>query len=285
MKSRWHYTLVAFLFSIIPGLGWLGLTIMGLVTLQLGAFEGFLVLLWCALPTAALAIDSHAYLMLINNILLGSFLVWILALGLRRTGNWIAVIEFSTIMAVIGIILAHIFFPEIEKFWIVHLTKYYQELAPQFNITLDQAIVDQIIQKAAPYLTGGLAAFVVMSALFQLMVSRTMQFMTYRTDKIETSWLNIRFNAVFALIAITVAVLTWLKIGFFRDLVLVVLVPFLVAGLSLIHAFFVVKKISSVKIALFYAIVFLVAVLFWPLLSILICLAMIDSFVNFRSRF
>lgn len=285
MKSRWHYTLVAFFLSIIPGFGWLGIVVMGLVTLQLGAVEGFLVLLWCALPSIAMAINTHTYWILIDNIVLSSFFVWILALGLRRTHNWAAIVEFSTLMALSSIVLVHFFFPGIEQFWVTQLSKYYQELASQFNFNLDQAAVDKMIQMMAPYLTGAMASFIMVSVLFQLIMSRSIQLIAFTVRPIEKEWRSIRFNVLFALIAVIFSVLAVLNIGYFRDLFLVVLVPFLVSGFSLIHAFFIAKKVSSSKMILFYMIVAIIAVLFWPLLGIFICFGLVDSFINFRSRF
>jgi len=279
MRGRKQAIFMALLFSILPLFGWVGVVIIGLVTLCKGAWEGLLVLLWAALPAVVVAVLGSR-MPLISNVLCGSLLVWFLALVLRRYASWALVLETAIIIGVLVVFLAHLFVPDLQAWWHTQLFNAMQTFAKMAHVALKTDQVKPLSLSLSYYATGVQAIFFLFSAFVELLLARVLQSRLYRPGGWKQEWVSLRLSYMMASACMICLLLAAFGPSIFKDIVPLLLFPFLIAGISLGHG--LLSHYSGSVIWLFYILIVVATVVFPVVLGIFIIAALTDSFVDFR---
>lgn len=286
LRSQVHAGILALVFALapmfnIPFIGWISIVIVGLVTLRNGAAQGFLVLIWSAVPSIVMAFMSTDIFFL-SQVLFGGFVVWLFALLLRAQYTWSSIVEMITWFAVIIVFIAHAVKPDLYGWWSVQL----QHWIAEYN----KAVAGEDLALTVPadsmfYLThlatGFSTAMVCLNAIFNLLVARWWQSLIYNPGGLSREFLTIRLSYRITIGLVIVAVLLALKLSLLLDLLPILLVAFFVAGFSLVNACLVGLKRAWVWMLLFYILLVVQYVFIAPAV---IVLAIVDSIIDIRKR-
>ena len=280
MRGRWQPCLMAMLFATLPLLSWLSLVIVALVTLRKGKQEGAWVLLCAVLPALVFAVLGHSVLLLINGVVT-AILVWLLALLLRRTASWSYVLVVAACLGVCGVLAAHGYTAEIDQWWLQKMLESMQTVNAEIALNTEQQT--QAIQSLAQIATGVQAALIVLMSLGWLVLARNWQAALYNPGQLRPELQHIRMpkwaaGSIVVLVGLTVLT-HWSSL---IDLLPVAMLPFVLAGLSLVHFIVAARKLSWIWLVLFYVLM----VLFLPYWSsALVMIAVLDSWMNLRIKF
>lgn len=279
LKGRRQSIIAALILSILPFLSWLGVAIMGLVTLRKGAKEGFILVLWIMLPSIALAIALHSPLAFLYNVLLGIGVVWLLAVILRQTSSWLAVINTSVVIAVIFVSVCHLVIPNIAALW---LEKFHQQwgLVKQFT-EISDAAAQSTIQWMAMIGTGLQGVTMIATNLLNLIVARWMQALKYNPSGLRKELYRIRLNKLTVFIALIVGVMGLLGLPVAVDMLPIICIPFIITALSLLHYFASNSDYGWFWLLIAYSALIVLSPI---MLGLFVGVAALDSLFNFRSR-
>lgn len=262
----------------LPG-GFLVSLLVALVTLQKGPKSGFWVLVWVALPSVALLILHQVGGF---DVLLGrAALVWGLACILREYRSWPLVLEVCVVLAFIGVIVVHLVVPDVTQWWAGHITQYIKDLSKDASWTLSAEEAKVVIARLSPIATGVLAFFITFGTFLQLLVARWWQSAIYRPGAMRSEFNSIRMGQTFAVLLVIVVIGALFKVSWIIDFMPMMLLPFMIAGLSLLHSMVERRKGLVIPLILVY-----IGLLFLPyILVILLSFAgYIDSWYDFRKR-
>ena len=276
MRGRRQTVIVGLLFTILPLFGWVSNVIVALVTLRKGAKEGAIVLLWIILPAVVVASLGNR-LIILYGIIGGSLFTYVLALVLRQTQSWKAVLTTSLLLGLLAVLLVHLWIPNITEVWVNQFDHYALLVKNQFNVTVNTAHLDFF----AKFATGFQVAFISLSVLINLILARGLQSMLYNPGQLRPELKSVRLSLCEVLILLVIGVLSFLGIVMAQDALPVVGLIFVLAGLSVIHALADLRNVANKWIFLFYV---LLAVFFPYVAATLIIFAIIDSLLNLRSR-
>jgi hypothetical protein len=280
MRSRKHAIILALLFTFIPLLGWVSDVIVALITLRKGAKEGALVLLWVLLPSIVLAIVSYPELWL-YDIVGGSLVSYGLAVVLHYSGSWAKVLQVGAVLGVISVFIVHACVPGISQQWLQSVTAYLTAAQKQLDWSITPIALQEIASQLAKIATGVQVAILLLGDLFNLFIARWCQAHLYNPQGLAPELRSIRvgFFAIGLLIVIALACLGGMAAAI--DSLPVVLLPFVLAALSLIHSCVVVVKAAKWWLVGLYGLL----LLFFPyLVMLLVVLAIADCCLDLRQR-
>ena len=280
LAKEMNAIVVAFLAALLPVFsvptGFIATIIVALVTLQKGPKSGFWVLSWVALPAVSMLFLHR--LGMIDVLFFRSLAIWIFASLFYRLRNWSRLLELVAVVCALLIALLHIIKPDIEQWWVTQLTTYIQHViaASHWRIAVTPS---EFAQRLAPMITGVAAFFFASGVLFELMIARWWQTYLVNSGEFGKEFIAIRVERFFALEMVVLLVLMLINIKIATDIFPIVLLPFCVAGLSIVH-FYARQK----KSLIYFLVVIYVGLIFVPvvIVSILSLLAFIDTWRHFR---
>ncbi|MEK6730929.1 MAG: hypothetical protein AABY34_01935 [Pseudomonadota bacterium] len=284
LRGRVQAIGMALLFLFIPLLGWMSAAIVALITLSKGAYEGFLVVLWAALPYIVLG-AMHIWMPFFNSVVFGLLFVWCLTLLLKRYASWIVVLEIGTFIGIVGVIGIHLYYPDITKWWVGEITQSIQRIMEFTPLSFKMDRINKILPVFAQFATGVQAAIVVLAAISELMVGRFLQSIVQLPQAWLAEWLNFRVRAVSVVILIVGVLLAWFNVSFARDVLPILLLPFLLVGISVIHATLLARRLSTLKIAILFSLLAVLMGVFPMAIGLLVIIAVLDVAIDFRERF
>jgi|SRR5436190_4157838 len=276
MRGRRQAVIVGLLFTILPLFGWVSNVIVSLVTLRKGAKEGAIVLLWVILPAVVVASLGNR-LIILYGIIGGSLFTYVLALVLRQTQSWKAVLTASLLLGLLAVLLAHAWIPHITEVWVNQFEHYALLIKNQFNVVVNTSR----LQLFAKFATGFQIAFITLSVLINLILARGFQSMLYNPGQLRPELKNVRLSSWEVLVFLLIGISSFLGVAMAQDALPVIGLIFLLAGISVFHAMADLKNVANKWIFLFYV----VLAVFFPYVAIvLILFAVIDSLFNIRYR-
>lgn len=282
MFNRQQAILAAVAFGMIPTLGWIGVAIMGLITLSKGPKEGAIVLVCLAFPDVFFALMGMPVLAAASDFFLGSVIVWGLAVLFRQTSSWLDVLRLSTILGVIGVALVHLYFNDPAQWWYSQFESSFKEFGETLGVPLTLAQQREGYMLIAKVMTGSVAALLLLGDVFVLAVSREFQSVLFNPGTLKRELLNLRLGYIDAIILlIVVASSFWFKYPFLIDVLPVLLLPFFLTGMSLIHSLLQTYTWRIFPLGLLYL---LLVFFMQPVVMLVVVIAVIDSFVNFRKK-
>src|SRR3990167_1342841 len=281
-KDR-NAAVIAFLAAFLPifylPTGFIATIVTAFVTLQKGVKSGLYVLAWVALPTIALLILRHVGLF--DILILRCILIFLFAALLKQYQSWGLLLEVTALIGIAVITLLHLFFPHLEQWWITHLMRYAKEASAVESGWKFAVTQTEVIHFIAPIASGLIGFIFAAGVLFELIVARWWQGVITETTPLQDELIRIHLGKIAALVGLALIFLMLLKIPIITDIFPLVLLPFFVAGLSLMHFFVRTKKRAILILILFYIIL-----IFFP--SIIVCmmaiLGLLDCFISFRKR-
>ena len=286
LRSQLHAGILALVFAVapilgIPFLGWLSIIIVGLVTLRKGAVEGFIVLIWSAVPAIVMAFMSTE-MFLLSQVLFGGIVVWFFSLLLRAQYAWAQLLEIMAWIGIVIVLLVHGGFDNIYAWWTAKL----HALFSQYNSVsggddVAQALSAQHIYYLTHVATGFFISMISLNAVFNLIIARWWQASIFNPGGLKHEFLMIRLSYRLTIALLIAIVLAFFRVAWSFDLLPVLLVVFFVAGFSLMNAWLVRMKNGWIWMLLFYV---LLVLRFIFISAAVMMVAIIDSIFDIRKR-
>lgn len=279
---------VVLVLSMLPILRWLAAILMAVTTLRRGAKDGGLLVLATVLPFLLLVFNQEMWLPVLNQ-LIETLLLFGLALLLRSYQSWLLLLETVTVLGVIVVGVVHWLNPNIIATWQQFLQSEFDLLAKSVFKSvpsiadLDATSITQMVESFARYTTGLEIVVVSVSTLFNLAVSRYVQATLYNPGGLRRELYALRLPRLLASILVAIALLAvWTQQAILLDCLSVLLLPLVIAGLSLLHSMTAHSKWQSLWLVICY-----IALLLFPpqVLILLIGASLTDAWWNVRQRF
>jgi hypothetical protein len=263
----------------LPGDFLVGL-IIGFVTLKRGPLYGLYLLLFVALLAIGVTFQVHEVNVFVF-LFLRAALVWIGAIVLRRFYSWTITIEVVTGIGLITVLFAHLFIPELQTIWKHTLASYF-ELIQTIKIGSLQVTSQQLVKMLTPVMTGLMVLFGSIGIVLQLMLARFWFSSLFNPSGFAQEFAMIRVSRIASVIFLVMIILT----GFYHQILIdylpVLFLPFIIAGLSLLYFFAMMKR----KWWPFFLLIAIVLFVFFGVSAMLLALlSFIDSWFNLRLRF
>ena len=280
IRSRRNAALLAFILVFIPILHWFSVIIMALITLRRGAKEGVLILI-SMLAAIALLTVILGNSVGIYNAILAMTLVWLLGIILHYTHSWILVLLVTTSLAIFAITVIHWYVPDIDQWWQHSMLNYLQQFGADMSINLLQQ--KQTVIYLSRIATGIQTDILLLFNLTFLLLARYWQGTLYNPGALQAELHAIRMPRWVSLCLLILLLATLLfRIPLLIDLLPVLFLPFICAGLSLVHFAMLARKINWLWLLFFY--ILLIFALPYVCMMLVI-LALIDSLIDLRQRF
>lgn len=277
MKGRLQAIITGIIFTMTPFLGWVSYVIIGLLTLRKGVKEGLIALLWMSLPiVVAAGVGVISPGMAVSNLVGGSVLTFLFACALRQTQSWKFTLEVGLVLGLLLVGILHAWIPDMVAFWSARLTQYLSRLKSQFGVSLN----DKQLNLFSHFASGIQYGFFWISALLNLVIARALQSSLYHPGQFTTEFESIRLSSWSAFLFLVVAVASAQKIAIAQDILPIIGLFFVLAGLSFFHAWARVRwHFSTITFFVFYL---LLMIFFLHIASVLALLALTDTFFNLR---
>ena len=283
LASNRNAAIVAFICTLLPLIklpgGFLAAILVAFITLCRGARPGLFVLAWVALPAVSLLYLHRVGIF--DVLLLRCVLVWMFAAVLRKYGSWRLVLEFAVILAFVAIVGVHLFLGDVHGWWIKHLSTYVGDVGKVASWKLSATDTQHIITRLAPIATGITTFVILFGTWLLLFLARWWQSALFQPGELGREFIQIRMSRGLAVLLVLSFIGIWLKLAFVIDFFPVLLLPFMISGLSFLHFLVSIKKGLLLLLVLMY-----VGLLFLPFFIVLLLSATgyFDVWFNFRKR-
>ena len=286
----------AFLVAVLPLVGGLlSILVAVFVTLRKGAFEGTLVLCAAMAPLvfgyiqSSSADEGQLVILIITGFIFATNIwTWVLALVLRRSGNWSLVTSVAAVMGMLIVAGVHLVFPDVAGWWEREITAYFTKtssilsmLAPGNPELIPADVQATLIGRARRYGAGFVVSSVMINAILQLMVARWWQAAIFNPGGLRKELYRIRLSYVLTAVFMIIFAAGFTGSAVCLDLLPVLFMAYCLAGLSLLHVLF-----NKIKTGTFWLICIYAGVCLWVPYGVVIVAiaALFDSLFNFRKR-
>lgn len=262
MKGRKQAIMAVLLLGLIPLLNLLSPVLVGLVVLRKGFQEAVQVLVWAILPIGgwALAGDPVPLIMLLG--------ITGLAGLLRSSESW----EFTLLAAIAVGVCVEIYL----RLQPAVLDLIFLQMQPYLEAN---AIQGEQLDALRDVMTSFMGAVYMFLSIILLMLARWMQAALFNPGGFQKEFHGLRVEQKVALILVSCMMLANFEILIPQTWMLYLVLPLMFSGIALIHAVVAAKKLSSLWLAVLYALIVL------PLIAnLLVLLALLDSWYDFRTR-
>lgn len=290
MRGRMQAIMVASFLALLslplPPVSIVSSATIALVTLRRGASEGGYILLYACLAAAILgAILVGDYQLTLFYSLFLWTPVWVISVILREGRHLFLVIEAVVIIAIVAIIAAYLYQPNLGLVWEAWLNGMLEPLAIKAN----PQIPKQDIQRSLSVfyhliLTGLVAQMYILSLLAGLFMGRWWQAKLYNPGGFKKEYLALKGQKKLAIATIAIMMSAWFFSGLIAEIcwnisvLLFVLYAFL--GTVVLHCSFSTMKRKNIFVPLLYVTMILVPHAMIP--TAIIGLA--DSWLNLRTK-
>jgi len=248
LRHRWQAMILTFLITYIPVLGMASILIAGLFTLCVGALEGALFTLVATLPYALVflsakqeAIPVVIWATVILTVI-GNVLTWVFAVLLRRHYSWSLILQIAALLGVLVISVIHLIYPGVADWWANQLTTFYNQSTHVAGMTttavgLESTGDNQLesINVIKSFATGIVTAFVLLSAIVQVILSRWWQVTVVNHGRLGKELLFVHLTRLAGILFIISIIFYYLENSVVLDILPVLCLLFGAAGLSLVH--------------------------------------------------
>lgn len=280
LAKNLHAASIAFLCALLPLVklpgDFLASILVAFVTLRKGAKPGLVVLMWIALPGLALLFLGK--LSLFDVLWVRCLLIWCLALVLRHTRSWLYVLYLMTVFGLLGVLFFHAWMADPISFWSAKLSVYVLEMSKLMSMSTES--VSKNVALVAAFATGLMVLVVQVGLFIQLLLARYWQAHLFNLGGLKREILNIRTERIGAGVFLLALLLAFFKIALVIDMLPVLILPFAIAGISLVHLWVHCHKAWSIALFVLYALLFLV-----PYVGFLLALlGASDVWLDYRQR-
>jgi len=263
MSGRKQAIMAVVFLGLIPLVNLLNPVVVGLMVLRKGVLEVAIIFAWAILPIGAWAIVGDiAPLIMLFGI---SGLAWLL----RETESW----EF-TLLATIAIGLSVEIYLRLQPAVLDGLFQQLELLLVTNNL---QGIQLEDLRESIGSFIGVGYMFL---AIVLLILARWMQATLFNPGGFQKEFHQLRIGQKMALGLAGLMLLGSYQLLIPQSWVFYLILPLLFSGIALMHAVVVNKKLSSLWLVAFYALLIVSP----TVLQLIVLLALIDSWYDFRSR-
>lgn len=263
MSGRKQAIMAVVFLGLIPLVNLLNPVVVGLMVLRKGVLEVAIIFAWAILPIGAWAIVGDiAPLIMLFGI---SGLAWLL----RETESW----EF-TLVATIAIGLGVEIYLRLQPAVLDGLFQQLELLLVTNNL---QGIQLEDLRES---IGGFIGVGYMFLAIVLLMLARWMQATVFNPGGFQKEFHQLRIGQKMALGLAGLMLLGSYQLLIPQNWVFYLILPLLFSGIALVHAVVVNKKLSSLWLVAFYALLIVSP----TVLLLIVLLALVDSWYDFRSR-
>lgn len=262
MAERRQAVLAIVLLGLPPFVNLLTPALVAMVSMRKGMAAGSFLLLWALLPTGFWLIlgDVFPLLMLLS--------VYLLAGVLRSTGSWQ-----SVVLAGIGI-------GAMFEFYLRAQPAMLDLVFEQFELYVQTNNLEGVqLGDLRDVMTTMSATIYMVLSVAVLMLGRSMQAMVYNPGGFRQEFHGLRIGQIATLALVGLILLINLAEPLPDTWIFFLAAPFVFAGLALAHALVAWKNASAVWLVAMY-----VLLMFPAMIYLLILVAIIDSWYDFRAR-
>jgi hypothetical protein len=276
---------VALLLGLMSLLGlpifWIASVIFALTVLHAQDKAGlfvFGVLLVPGVIIAFLGSSLDAAIMIAQVCMIGLF-----AAMLQRDVSWAVVLISAALVGALGIIGFHLWVGDPGQWWVSKITESWQQagISSFMGNSLEESQV--AITKVSHYITGIFALSLSLYTIWVLLLARWWQASLFNPGGLKKEFLAISMPKIASSVLLVCIAAALMRMPLAQDLLLVLALPFVFTGISLVHTFAGRRKeVKTPILVLFYLL------LLFPLVSlyvaiVLVLVSIIDSFRPFRS--
>ena len=271
MRGRMQASVVALLGSWFP---LISPATVALVGLRRGAQDGMLILLWAVLPSLATLFVGDLGLLMTLFTLAGLLTTFAVALMLSSRFSWSqSLIGLVVLSSFFGLLL-NVLTPDSIQM-VVNLLA---EKLEQIQAQADQA--PAIMMPSLVFVIGLISYVIAINSLLSLLLARWWQATLYNPGGFQTEFHLLRLGPVQTLICIVAMVFCGLQGEDYQAWLSLMGLPLLLAGIALVHHVANIRNMGGQWLVLFY----LMLLLFNPIILVLMAVAALDTWINFRTR-
>lgn len=272
MASEWRAAVIASALLFLPLLSWAGASVVALYALRRGPQKAPLV---TGLPIVVATVMAFGFG---DSAMLIVLLVTVaLAAVLHSTLSWIAVLQIALGLSIALVFLVGAVYEEALRGLVAAIKQVVAAPEQLSALGVDLATIDAWMGSLA---VGALSFVHMVSALVALIVARAMQAQAYNPGGLKTEFEAIRLAPLFAVGCLLLMVSGFLVGPWMVRFSPVAALPLMFAGIALVHGLTGMRESKGLLIMFYAAMLF-----FTPYLLLLLAfLAVIDAFVDFRTR-
>ena len=287
VAGRWQAILVttvsAVLAFLFPPLNYLGAATVALVTLHIGRAEGLQVLaMACLLSVLFYQLVGVPAAVIIVLLVILWLPCWFTAAVLQHTGSLGHALKAAALFGVCLLLLIYAIYGDPAAWWLERLRELVVELkAAGFNL---QQMTEPVMEKIAALMSGLVLASLVLGITASLLLARWWQSVLVHPGGFRDEFYQLRLGAVAGLLTLGIMVLTRVlpesASGLAAQLAMILLVPYLLTGLAVIHSLLRQAGRGNGWLVAIYIIL-----AFVPQAMLLLAAGgLLDTWVDFRQR-
>jgi hypothetical protein len=264
---------------------YLGAAVVSLVTLRIGVQQGLLVLVAATVVTMLFyrltGVPAATIAVTISMLWVPS---WLISLVLRRTVNLAFAILASAALGILTLVIIYLVVGDPAPWWHEHLLQIRSALETA-GLFPHGVSIDDLLLELARLMTGVVLASLGLGAVCSLLLGRWWQAMLVNPGGLHSEFCSLRYPTTVGVLVLVLMVFSQFTRAAASSMaaqaVLIMLVPYLFAGLAVLHG--LVARQGRGKGWLFAVYVLLGVV---PQTALLLAgLGLVDTWVDFRRRF
>jgi hypothetical protein len=291
MRGPMQAILVTSVFAMVsmlqPPLTWLLAYISGaaiaLVTLQVGMRQGLMVTAGAALGSGLMALlVLGTPVVAVIFVLILWMPVWLVAAVLTYTRSLALALKFAGGVGVVVVALVFMMVGDPVLMWQEVLSQIKPVLAQAYKLDND-AQLQQLLDLTARVMTGAAAGYLVIGLVVSLFIGRAWQAMLFRPGAFGDEFNQLRFDKVTGLVMVAVVTMATLgNMNFALNITIVFGAAYMFYGLGVVHGIVKSRGGSARWLAALYVLMVIAPP---QVMMILALLGLVDTWVDFRSRF
>ncbi len=211
--------------------------------------------------------------------------IWLLAWILRRNASWAMVSLAAALMGVLAVIVFHLSVADAAEWWRTAIGTFLKQIGTHSFGGVSPVDLRLAVNKMSPFLTGIFVMFMLLYSMIILLLARGWQALLFNPGGLKKEFLAIRIPKVASIVLSLCLGVALLGVSLAQDVIAVFFLPFMIAGIGLVHASAEKKAEKKKEMNLLILLCFYAAFIFFlPYVVLLLILAgLIDSWYNFRS--
>lgn len=294
LQYRYRAIAITFFIAFLPVIGVMSILIAALVTLRKSVTEGALFTLAATLPyllsfyvTGPKETESLLLVWAAAGIAVTSNIVtWAFAALLRKGTNFSVCLQIAALLGVLVVSVIHLAYPNIADWWAQELQAYYSQASAIMVGMIKSPTVQgdsqiETISVVKQYTTGLMVAAILFNAFLQVIAARWWQAVIFNPGGLKRELHYIRLTQLAGVLFLVSLLLSYLGNSVILDIMPVLYLLFIAAGLSLLH------YLATLTNAGWFWLMILYITLVWlfPFSMLLVAmLALIDIWMDIRKR-
>jgi hypothetical protein len=272
MRGPTQAILLASISMLVPMMFWFSAAVVALVTLRKGFNQGAVVFFWTVLPAMVwlLSVQDPGALIVLA-------LSFLMANVLRVTSSWqVTLVSGSLVSLILGWISPYIM-PDLIELLMSLSDEVFKELAKQS----DQEYNGEMQEGFQSLMIAGFASSFYGIAIGSVCLARSWQARLFNQGRWQEEFYQIRIQPRLLFMVLSLIVITSILGLNVAVVIFTAIILLMFSGIALVHGLIAKKKMTIQWLIGFYVSIF---VLFPTVLMLVAAAAVIDSFIDFRSR-